>query len=127
MAKRQSPKLEAVSSNLTAPAIIEDPTVPCSVCHPDQNGVETEMTRHWRSLLGGNDNISVFWLSVYGVWVCKTCHPPGHPDLVKREITIRGVAKREGSRFGAEECAGSNPAVPTNNADAGETVNPAGL
>ena len=127
MAKRQSPKLEVESSTPSAPAIVQDPTEPCPVCHPKLNGVETEVSRRWKPITGGFDGPAIWWLSTAGVWICKTCHPPACPEIVVRELDLRDVAKREGSRPGTEECAGSNPVISTNNADAGETVNPAGL
>ena len=29
---------------------------------------------------GGSD----FWLSIYGLRICRTCHPPAHPALERR-------------------------------------------
>jgi len=28
-----------------------------------------------------------FWISVYGVTICSTCHPPANPSLVAKWIT----------------------------------------
>lgn len=106
MEKLQSP-------DVTVPAIVQDPTEPCPVCCFVPTGGDTPILLRWRRLTIGPREETVYWLSDAGVWICKACHPPGHPDLVKREITIRGVAKREGSRPGTEECAGPNPAAPT--------------
>lgn len=43
------------------------PTSPCPVCRDGR-----------------------FWLSIYGVTVCATCHPPAAPDLGAAEATAPG-------------------------------------
>jgi hypothetical protein len=43
----------------------------------------------------------VWWLSVYGVFVCGVCHPPATPDLVKRWVGNQdALSHLKGSKAG---------------------------
>lgn len=116
MVRQRSPKPSIAGSSPATPAIILDPSGPCPVCHPVENGVDTNVTRHWKSITKGFGGPTTWWMSVAGVWFCKACHPPACPELVSREIEIGVSSNGKTAGFGPEN-RGSNPCTPARKPD----------
>ena len=87
--------LRLVETPGAQPVVVEDPSEPCATCHLAPYGADTPVLRAWKSIIPKQAGPATWWISPAGAWTCKTCHPPGDPKSVVREIIIGDVAKEK--------------------------------
>ena len=85
----------AIDAAAKDPVVVADPSGPCPTCNFSPHGTDTPVMRAWRRIIPEQSGLTTWWLGHGGDWACKTCHPPGDPKSVAREVIIRGVAEEK--------------------------------